>query len=158
MAVEIFQGIFQGDDMLLTVFIDIVNNTGKSGRLAASGSSCHQDHPFIQIPQMNDPFRDSQFLWRRKRKGNDPDHGSGRTALHISIYPETADPRKRKGKIIISLVCERRDISAGSHGVNILYDPKRVLRHQPLLGIFPDLVIQTVRQGTACHNKNIRSL
>ena len=158
MAVKIFQRIFQGNDMFFPVFINIVNDTGQSGRLAAACASGYQDHSLIQISQMDDSFRDSQFLGRWKRKGNDPDHSSCRTPLHISIYPETADPRKSKGKVIISPVCEGREAAVGCHSINILYDPKGVLRHQPLLGILPDLIIQTVRQGTACHNKNVRSL
>ena len=72
--VKEFQRTLQCDDVLVIVFIDMVDDAREGSGFPASGRSCDQYHSFGEICKTNDLFRDTECGRIRQSKGNNTDH------------------------------------------------------------------------------------
>ena len=98
-AMQIFDGIFQCDDVAGLLLIDLIDHRGHRRRLAAAGRAGHQYQPPRFAGQCGDHLRQFQLAERRHLLGNEPDRDRHGTALPKGIHPKTAQPVDRMGKI-----------------------------------------------------------
>ena len=88
-SVKEFQRILQCDDVLVIVFVDMVDDARKGSGFPASGRSCDQYHSFGKICKTDDLFRDTERSRIRQSKGNDTDHDGQGASLFECADAET---------------------------------------------------------------------
>ena len=103
MFIDILDRVFNGDNMAASVgiVVDLVDQVGKSRRLAASGLTGHQNQPLLQIGKIRHLRGIVHPGKIRQAKGEDTQGTGERAPLTIGIAAEPSDVGKRKGKVII---------------------------------------------------------
>ena len=74
-TVQVFQRVFQGNNMRIPCVVDAVNQAGKGGGLAAAGGAGDKDHALGVIGKLHNSFRNAKFLWIRQLECDDTDNG-----------------------------------------------------------------------------------
>ena len=93
MSVQVFQRVFQSDDMSFPAVIDLVDDAGHSCGFSASGRTGDQNHSFGKIRSFHNSWWNMQILGIRKVKCNNTDDSSKRTTLPVCIYTESGETR-----------------------------------------------------------------
>ena len=89
MSVQVFQRVFQRDDMSFTAVIDLVDDTSHGGGFSASGRTCDQNHSLGKISCFHNSRRNVQILRIRQIKCNNTDDSGKRTTLPVCIYTKS---------------------------------------------------------------------
>ena len=157
MAVQVFQRVFQCDDVLLHIAVDIVDHARQRGRLTTSRGAGYQCQPLICVCQMDDAVRDHQLLRVRQSEGDDPDDSGKRTSLFIGADPKSRETLEGKGKIIVARPQERVDAAPGQF--KYAGDQRLcVLGHEAGAVAMYDDAVDFVGEGKAGYDKNIGGL
>ena len=89
MSVQVFQRVFQRDDMPFAAVIDFVDDTSHGGRFSASGRTCDQNHSLGKVSCFHNSRRNVQILRIRQIKCNNTDDSGKRTTLPVCIYTKS---------------------------------------------------------------------
>ena len=124
-----FHRIFDGDDMFLFIFIDLIEQCRQCGRLTRAGRPCHQDQPFFSFDQFFENLWCSEIVKRGNLYRNDPEGRCHFTECFVVVRPESSDTRKQKCEVefavlfevLFLLLCDQRvahlfDIISGKLG------------------------------------------
>lgn len=110
---EIFNGVFNGDDVGLALGIDFINNAGKAGALATARRAGDQHHTVAKVGKLHDLGRDMHGGGIRQGEIDNAADGCNRAALLVGIAAETADIFDGKGKVIIAVLDEMVKVTIG---------------------------------------------
>ena len=119
MPVQIFQRVFQGDDVTFPGMIDTVNNTCHCCGFTASCRSCNKYHSFGKIRNRHNIFRNIENSGIGKFKSNYPDNCSKRTSLAVGINTKTGKSGDGKRKVIISDFQKTVKVTVVGHLINL---------------------------------------
>ena len=125
---DIFDGIFQGDDEGFPVLVYLVYHSGQCSRSAASGRSCHQNQAALPLCQSDDGFRHPQTLWRRQLRIHQVQRKCHTAFLLISVCTASSAPGNRERKIVFPLLLKCGPLCLG-HDMN--QEIQRIRRIQP---------------------------
>ena len=156
MAVEIFNGVFNGDDVGFALGIDFVHNAGKTGALAAARRARNQHHAAAEGGKLHDLRRDVHGGGIRQGEIDNAADGHNRAALLVGIAAEAADIFDGKGKVIIPILQEMVKVTIGKviNATNQLFD---FGRHQLALREGLHGVIDLYHDPGAGNDENIRT-
>ena len=87
---QILDGVFQSDDMGISVIVDLVNNSGKSSGFTASGRSGDQYQSTFALIQIHYGFRHTQFFRRGHHGTHQTECQCHRASLFIGIDTVTS--------------------------------------------------------------------
>ena len=132
MAVEVLDGVVNGDDMGVAAAVDRVHHTGQSGGLAPPGGTRDQDHAPAQAGDFHNLLGDVHILPVGDAEADHPDHGGHGAPLAVGVHPEAGQIDDGHGEIVVPGVQVavygpvRQLIELPDHGL-------RLLRHHPAL-------------------------
>src|SRR5208282_5040214 len=98
-AVQKFDGVFDGDDVLGARRIDAVDHGGEGGRFARAGHSGDQHQTARHVANLLDYLRQEQFVKRADFGGNDAEHQSHIAALLKYVHTEASQAGDAVGHI-----------------------------------------------------------
>src|SRR2546423_13420927 len=96
MGMQELDRIFNRDDVIKLAFINQIDNRGERGTLAAAGWASHQDDTGLELDNLEQLLRQTEFLEARWPRRNHAHHDCERSALFEnvdakSIYPGQAE-------------------------------------------------------------------
>ena len=94
-VMNVFDRVFDGDDVFCGGPVDQIDQTGQSGGFSASGRSGDQDQPLLLGHQPQHLGRQPQFLGGRNPVGNHARHHADGTALKEAVHAEPETLRRR---------------------------------------------------------------
>ena len=156
MVVQIFQGILQGNDMILLGGIDPVYQAGQSGGFSASGRSGDENHALGVFRKPHDCTGNAKRCRIGQFKGDDTDDGGQRATLLVGAYPETGKTGDRKGKIVIAVFQKIINGMRVREFIDLTDKSLRAVGHQSL-SLMKKYTVDPVGKRKAGNDKNIRS-
>src|SRR5574337_321124 len=113
MRVQEFDGVFDGDDMLMMLGVDLVDHGGQRGRFPGTGRSGDEDEPLRLLTEIGDDLRETQlFEWMNGIRDSPNRHPHG-SSLNIDISAEPAQILDSEGAGIDGVV------ACGCHRVRV---------------------------------------
>ena len=89
---QIFDGVFDGNDMVAAGAVDGVDQGGQGGGLAASGRPGDQHQPVFRERERFDRLRQPQILQAGNLGGQGPEAPGHRAALFVDVAAEAPQP------------------------------------------------------------------
>ena len=157
-AVQEFQGIFQGDDMAFLGFVDPIHQAGQGSGFAAARRTYHQHHALAVVPQFHHRIGDVQLAVVRQLEPDHPDHGGQTAPLTERTDPEPGQPRNGKGKVIVPGAKQGLHIPVSCQVVNFLYQLPGIPGKQTGAAPLADLTVAPQRGAQSGYNINIGSV
>ena len=112
-GMQVFDRIFDGDDMAAAGPVDLVHQAGQGGGFTVAGGTGHQDHAAAQIRQPHNHVRDIAVRRIRDAEGNHTaGHGQG-APLTVGVAAETAQVTHGEGEVVVALFMEGFPGSSG---------------------------------------------
>ena len=110
-----FDGVFDGDDVIMAVRVGVIHERGEGGGLAASGGPGDEDEPFGEEGQLPQHGRKPQFLHAVDALRDFAEHGG-----HAPVLPEKVGAVAREagdfiGEIQIAALFESLHPLHGNH-------------------------------------------
>ena len=99
MAVHVLDRIFDGDDVVRVVAVDLVDDGGERGRLARAGRPGDEDDAVLELADVVKLLRQLQRLQRRHPLGDDAQDDRIRAALREDVHAEARLLRDRVREI-----------------------------------------------------------
>ena len=128
-VVQIFDGIFQRDDMGVPGLVDPVDDAGQGCGFSASRCSCYQNHAFFHGGNVKHCLRNVDVCRIWQIKPYNSYDGCQRTSLLHHTCAESGQPHNGKGEVVVSLLLNAGHISVSADGVN-----------------FPDIIVHFSRE------------
>ncbi len=91
--------VFDRDDVVLAVAVDVVDHRAQRGRLARPGRTGHEHQALVQPAEVEDGRRQPELLRREDLRGDDAEHPAAPLAVHEDVGAEARQPRYLVGKI-----------------------------------------------------------
>src|SRR5438128_9588872 len=84
--------VFDGDDVLMALAVDLVDHRGQRGRLARAGGSGDEHQAARFVADLFDHSREAKLLESEDLVGDLAVDGGGRAALVEDVGPEAGQP------------------------------------------------------------------
>src|SRR5690242_8072492 len=81
--------IFDGDDVIMALSVDLVEHRRQSCRLARAGGTGDQNQPAWFVTELGDDWRQVQLIKRPNLEGNDTEYRAGGATLVKQISAES---------------------------------------------------------------------
>ena len=154
---QVFQRIFQRNDMPFARMVDSIDKAGHGCGFSASGRSGYKNHAFCQISNTHDILGNRKLGGIRQLESDNTYDCCQRTTLFVSIDTKTWQTWNRKGKVIVTGIVQSWDITVIRHLINCFENFTGLFRHQTVT-IGGKTSIGFYRKWTSCNNKNIWSV
>ena len=92
-VVQKLDGIFNGNDVVIFLSIDAVEQNRERRRLARPGGSSHEDDPVAQLGDFGEVQRQTQRSEVGNRCGNHAHHNCATAALDKDVHAKARHPR-----------------------------------------------------------------
>ena len=103
---HVFDGVFQGDDVLFEVGVDVLDHRGERGGFAATGRTGQQHDAAGRFGDLLDLLQQAQFL-EAGHDGLDVAHGQAPlAALLKEVGAKPADARHEVGEVRLALLLD----------------------------------------------------
>jgi hypothetical protein len=117
--VQVFDGVFHRDNVLVHIQVDIADHRGERGGFTRSGRTGHQNKSRRAPTKCREHFLGQvEFLERLDVLRNGSECGGHRAALHVNVDTETPQPRDSQGKVQIVALLENSLLNVAQHGIN----------------------------------------
>ena len=154
-AVKIFDGVLDGDDVGVPAAVHRVYHAGQRGGFAAAGGTGDQHHAAGHIGDLHDLLGDIHLPPVGDAEAHDTDHRRQGASLPVGVHPEPGHAGDGQGEIIVSHGHAPVDGPVG-HAVQVPDQGLRILRHQAALLQGDNLALPLDRYRFARHNKQVR--
>jgi hypothetical protein len=104
--VQVLDRVFDGDDILPAMGVDVIDHRGQRRGLAASGRSGHEHEPSLEQGDLFQHLGKEQLPDRLDIQGDDPQGNSDRPALLEDAPPEPPEPRQAVGQVDVKILLE----------------------------------------------------
>lgn len=135
-AVQEFQRILQGDDVFIPCLVDLINDAGERGRLAAPGGACNKYHAFAAVTKLDDIIWKPKLFWIRQDERDNADDRGECASLFISADTEAGNALDGEGKVIIPMLVELADIAVVCQAVYLHQQTFRIQGGEACLHIY----------------------
>ena len=123
-AVQEFDWVFDGDDMLGAGGVDAIDHGSERGGLARAGDARNQDEAARHVANLLNDFWQVEFIERADLGGNDSEHQSHVAALLKDVYTEAAQSGHAVGHVdfggLFELLLLARRHHAERHSQHVL--------------------------------------
>ena len=114
-------GIFDGDDVLVALAVDLIEHGGQGGGFAGAGGTGDQDQTARTIAEFGDYGRKIELGEGFNLKGNDAEDGGDSSALIEDVGAEAGKTLESEGKIELEIFFEAMLLDVGHYGVGQLF-------------------------------------
>ena len=105
-GVMVFDGVFNGHDVIAAAVVDVVDERGECGGLAAAGGAGDEDEALATVGQFGEDGREMEQLESGNARGQKADAGREGAALVMDVGTTTDAIRTYESEIEGSLVLE----------------------------------------------------
>ena len=106
---EVLDGVFQRDNVVAAIAIDLLDQSGKRRGLPAADRAGDEDESIVVLGQLLEVLRQSEVIHRADTGGHDPADNFDSQALPDDAGPKPAE-RRRVGKIHVTLFSQSRQL------------------------------------------------
>ena len=142
-AVQEFDGVLDGNDVVGALRIDAVNHRGQRGGLAASGGAGNQHHAAALLADLIHHLGQVEFLERPDLGGDDAKHHADVAALLEDVNTEAAQTGHAVGHIELGLFLELLLLAIGHdaerHAQHVFARDARELRQGVQLAVHANI-------------------
>ncbi len=156
MPVQIFNRLFNGNNVALALTVDAVKHARQRRRLSAPGRACDKDHALCQVRKGHDRVGDADLPAIRQRKGYDADHGRQRPPLFEGVDAKARKTRHGKGKIVVARCKKRLHRPPAGRVIDLRDELRRIVR-QKAFSLAEDVLADLIRHREAADDENIGS-
>ena len=117
-AVEVLDGVLDGENVAGAALVDMVDHAGQSGGLARARLPGHEDEPAVPGGQVQDNLRQAQVLNRRDLRWDGPQGRGDRAALHVDVDAEAPEPLDAVREIELMGALEPLHVAVGEDVVD----------------------------------------
>ena len=113
-------GIFDGDDVVRSVLVDVIDERRQRGALAAAGGARDQHQALAEPAQVHHLGRDAELVGAQDLEGDLAEHRSRSVAIAKVVGAEARDAFDGVGKVRVPLFRQLLPVALGHDGVQEL--------------------------------------